>query len=232
MISLDYIITGTGRCGTLFAANFLTSAGIPCTHEAVFTYKGIHFAWSVLSGSNRPVSSKISKGDNLSDYEMDVSAESSYMSAPFLGDFLNSKVIHMIRNPIDTIRSFISFEYFSRPHPVHFDKNPEHRYYEEFIYWAMPELQNDMPQLDRACLYWVGWNEMIEHSGRVNYVQRLEDSKEGLSEFLGSKGTYSKVSNAYRQAKEKWSPTQIQSPTIRRRLKDFAKKHGYLSILH
>jgi hypothetical protein len=225
---LDFIVTGTGRCGTLFAANFLTSAGTPCSHEAIFTPLGLDFAMDVISGKEKAISSKVSKGDNLSDYEMDIFAESSYMSAPFLHLFGNSKVIHMVRNPLKVVQSFMRYGYFKEPFP----SPPEEEIgpYEDFIYRNIPELNFDMPQLDRACLYWIQWNELIDATGRVECRHRLEDSTEGLSKFIGSNGTYSKVSNASCEPGPKWSPSQIDDPSIRRRLKDLSKKYGYVKL--
>lgn len=231
MIRLDYIVTGTGRCGTLFAANFLTSAGIPCTHEAIFTKKGIEHVSDVLNGIVLPISSKVSRGDNLSDYEMDILADASYMSAPFLHEF-QSAVIHMIRNPIKVVSSFMGLGYFSRPQPTSFLHEPDQDKYEAFIYSHLPELTGDMPQLDRACLYWTAWNEMIESSGRVAFKQKIEDSKEGLSSFIGRKGTYSNERcNFLNKRRLNWSVSQISSPSIRKRFKNIAKKYGYIKEL-
>ena len=33
---LDFLVTGTGRCGTVYMAELLTSLGIPCGHESLF----------------------------------------------------------------------------------------------------------------------------------------------------------------------------------------------------
>lgn len=233
MIKLDYIVTGTGRCGTLFAANFLTSAGIPCSHEAVFTQKGIEYASEVLNGLTRPSSSKVSRGDNLSDYEMEIRADSSYMSAPFLMEFQESSVIHMVRNPVNVVSSFMGLCYFSKPVPTSFIHEPEQDKYEAFVYSWLPELAKDMPHLDRVCLYWTAWNEMIEASGRVAFRQRLEDPKETLSSFLGREGTYSNERcNFLEKEAFNWRIAQIDNPSIRKRFKDLAKKYGYIKQMY
>lgn len=213
-------------------ANYLTSAGIPCSHEAVFTMNGIHYATGVLHGHEKVVSSKISRGDNLSDYEMDIVADASYMAVPFLGDFPGAKVIHVVRSPKRVVSSFMGFEYFTKPFPVEHQSNPDHIRYERFIYDNLPELAEDMPQLDRACLYWAGWNEMAEHRGSVGYRHKIEDPTEGLDEFLGSKGSYSNKGCNSAKPGPKWSLSQIQRPDIRRRVKELAKRYGYLSILN
>ena len=38
---LKIISTGTGRCGTAYMSKLLTSVGIPCGHESLFTNKGL-----------------------------------------------------------------------------------------------------------------------------------------------------------------------------------------------
>lgn len=226
-INLDYIITGTGRCGTLFAANFLTSAGAPCSHEAIFTPLGIDFAMEVLSGARLAKNSEISKGSILSDDKKRIAAESSFMSAPFLNMFERTKVIHMVRNPLKVVRSFMGMGYFTNPF-VFFEESP----YEFFIYENMPELREEMSQLERTCLYWILWNELIENTGRVSYRHNLEASTDGLSNFTRLKGKYSKMCNLSRHICPKWSLAQIKDPSIRSRLKNLARKYGYFDVVH
>ena len=39
MENLKFIVTGTGRCGTVYLAKFLTSIGVPCCHEGIFDFE-------------------------------------------------------------------------------------------------------------------------------------------------------------------------------------------------
>ena len=89
MKKLQYVVTGTGRCGTVFLANLLTSVAIPCGHESIFTNWGIEEARARLEGQAPIWISAISRaacGDWLPD--ADIAADSSYMAAPFLDDDL------------------------------------------------------------------------------------------------------------------------------------------------
>ena len=125
MINIQYIVVGTGRCGTLYTANLLTSLGIPCGHEAIFTPKGPDY--EVLAGNKEPISSDVSKAENLSNDKM-LMADASYMAAPFLGLF-DAQVIHIVRNPKDVIRSFVvEFNYFSGSEPRQEEPCPEQRF--------------------------------------------------------------------------------------------------------
>jgi len=109
---LKYLVTGTGRCGTVYMARLLTLAGIPCGHESIFDWKGITWAKRRLAGEVPLELSSIStirlengrwspEPEWLTDVEA-IEAESSYMAAPFLEEsFLSeTKVIHLVRHPI------------------------------------------------------------------------------------------------------------------------------------
>lgn len=39
-LNLDYVVTGTGFCGTGYIAGLLTETGCKCTHEAIFLCRG------------------------------------------------------------------------------------------------------------------------------------------------------------------------------------------------
>lgn len=100
------IVTGTGRCGTGYWSKVLTSAGIHCGHEAVFTPFG-----PVLSTAQ---------------------ADASWMAAPFLRYHRDARVLHLTRHPKDVIESKLSrkfcqpgkyFEFFKQ----HFNQVSERR---------------------------------------------------------------------------------------------------------
>lgn len=231
-MELKYIVTGTGRCGTLFMANLLTSMGHPCTHEAVFTTEGWEHAWNVINGFKPAINSRISRGDNLSDYEMDSVAESSYMAAPFLAR-MSVKVIHVVRSPLKVISSLVGdgFRQFSESWPTDFEDDPHHFDYERFIYENLPELAGESNQIDRACLFYVRWNEMIEASGRVDLFHRIEDGPAKVKQYFNFGGECygnTKCNSAEDQSR-KWSPSQIKNPRLKERFLDMAARYGYES---
>jgi LPS sulfotransferase NodH len=41
MAKLKFLVTGSGRSGTNYMSRFLTSVGIMCGHESIFTHDGI-----------------------------------------------------------------------------------------------------------------------------------------------------------------------------------------------
>ena len=146
---LRTIITGTGRCGTKWASEILRSVNIKCGHESVFN----------VSGFRRSL---------ISEYD----ADSSWMAAPFI-DSLGDKgidVIHLLREPISTIRSFMAYpDLFGGPLMAG-------RYGREHC----DELKRAKSELERCVIWYVAWNEKIEkcvpHTQRV----KVEDGQESL----------------------------------------------------
>ena len=142
MINLKYIITGTGRSGTLFFSRFFNSIGIICGHESIFTNDGLLNAFKRLKNNLPIINSEISKiyDNNWTIDIKNIMADSSYMSAPYIDNqlFLKTTIIHIIRNPINVILSFINtFNYFS---DISFMTSCP---YQKFILKYIPELQNE-----------------------------------------------------------------------------------------
>lgn len=185
---LDYIVTGTGRCGTLYLARLLTSLEIPCGHESIFNTLGIDQA---KLNMEKPV--KVSP--RSTEYwnwlnEGFIQAEASYMAAPFLNEpiLAQSKIIHLVRNPIKVIFSFCDeFKYFINLL----------RQYEKYIHGHLLARGDDMEkvttnQILRAAFYYIKWNEMIEQAcqGRDFLLHRIEDDIKPVLDYVGrSKAT-------------------------------------------
>lgn len=230
MVDLKVIVTGTGRCGTVFMANLLTSLGWPCGHEAVFGPEGLGHAMEVISGIHPAESSPISRAWEVLSEDVTIVGDSSYMSAPFLAEF-DAAVIHVVRNPFPVVGSLVGgvFRNFSGPVPTDFEDAPDHIRYETFMYKHLPDLGRDMPQLDRACLFYTRWNEMIEASGRVDLLHRIEDPPERIRKMFGRGGEcYAEEGcNSFADSSRRWSILEVESPSIRRGLRDIMKRYGY-----
>lgn len=233
MIDLKYIVTGTGRCGTVYMAKLLTSLGIPCGHETIFDYDGIDAAKTRIL---EPVSLSIS---HLSSIEYipekdqfvsseswleninDIVADSSYMAAPFLSEF-NAKIIHVIRNPIRVINSFTN-------HLDYFEKKEPTNKWEKFIYDILPELKCEMTQYERASLFYVLWNDLIEEKSQIR--MKIEEKPNELLSFLKKDNSvnYSKnkVNSIVKKEKDKFTIDQIKSKEIKKRLSIKGKKYQY-----
>jgi hypothetical protein len=235
-MDLRYLITGTGRCGTVYLAKVLTSVGIPCGHESIFDWQGWEMAQQKLAGKLPPSISECSLTEwNLANGQRELCerwvpdtlvAESSYMAAPFLTQepVRDVPLIHLVRHPVRVVNSFCNFiDYFESPQP--------NNHYERFIYDHLPELMQPLPPYDRACLFYCLWNEMIEiaYGSRLLFVWRAEDPNDGLLRLLGKDGRCfnNRKSNSYQKSAERFTVSKIQDPEIRKRFEAKGEKYGY-----
>jgi len=217
---LDYVITGTGRCGTVYMAKLLTSIGFPCTHEAVFTFAG----YRPYSKINSNVS--VLDGRWLNDRDRIV-ADSSFMSAPYLKVLKkqDTKIIHVVRDPLRVIFSFIEgFDFFKYNHP-------DHQPFQEFMHKYVPELAEDNDPMTRACLYYVRWSEMI-HKQEVDLFYPVESEAEVLIDFMGSNATsyYGNRRSNSRATENNHTYDEIPESEIKEQFVQLAKDYGYTII--
>jgi hypothetical protein len=217
---LKYIVTGTGRCGTVYMAKLLTSLGFPCTHEAMFTPEA-----TIVGYPKRGPNSLVSTADGkwLKDGD-EIVAEASYMSAPHLSS-LKSKIIHVVRDPIRVVFSFLDkFDYFK-----HRSHNGDR--YQRFIYSHLPILTTDIDPVTRACLFYVEWNEMIEKA-KPNFFYNVESNVDKLKEFLQVKTSkYFKNRNANSRCNSfTHTYDDIPESDTKDRFVEMAKRYGYTII--
>ena len=127
-------------------------------HETIFDYRGIKESRKRLLGKKDIKLSGVSLRECATEstgWPPDITsivADSSYMAAPFLKYNLikNSKIIHVVRNPVNVVNSFCNYiNYFSKI------RYPENFMYEDFIYKHAKKLNVEMPQYDKAALYYI-----------------------------------------------------------------------------
>ena len=178
MKKLKYIVTGTGRSGTVYMARFLTSVGVVCGHECVFNRFGVEYAEDRLNHPEKIRTSLVSGDSWLTDGEV-VVADSSYMAAPYLSHPIlgGTELIHAVRHPLRVISSFVK-------DLGYFWGTEVKSSYETFIYGAIPQLYQPLTPLERACIFYVKWNEMIEKSPLKYFRFRVEDRPDELVNFL------------------------------------------------
>ena len=165
MKRLDFIITGTGRCGTGFAAKLLESAGVNCGHERFYSVNGYDEARARL------------------ERWPETRADSSWLAAPFLDmpPLDEAMVVHLVRHPRDVIASLLKIGFF----------NCDPRYYghgswRNFALNNLPEVQYHEQEIDRAARWYIGWNCLIEDKlrGREYVLHRIEDDPRSLLKAL------------------------------------------------
>ena len=154
------IITGTGRCGTGWASKLLTSAGVECGHEALFSFDGWEAAQERMA-------------------ESDLDADSSWLAVPFLDELDNNvTIVHLVRHPKPTIDSFRRIGFFNpRMHR-------QHHHYAHFAQRHLPGAWEYTNTRMRAAHYYYAWNRMIEELAPNAIFHRIEDGGEALIEKL------------------------------------------------
>ena len=154
------IITGTGRCGTGFAAQWLTSAGLRTGHEVIFMYRGLDAALKRMAMFSQ------------------FRADASWMAAPFLNhEFLaDVPVIHQMRHPKKVIESWIR------------KSTEEHtpRYW-QFVLEHAPKVGEQEREIDQFAARYVEWTNLIER--RPDAIKwRVEDGEEQIFSWLTERG--------------------------------------------
>ncbi|HEV3385052.1 MAG TPA: hypothetical protein VG097_09555 [Gemmata sp.] len=234
--SLEYLVVGTGRSGTLYAAKLLTALGKPCGHERIFT-----------GGEPTETSPGIEHGGENSacgkhfglEFDGPPVAESSYMAVPFMEHecLKNSTIIHVVRDPLNVIRSFLNNLLFFREDRASFRHAPE-----QFLYEHLPHLEFLPDPVSRACFYYLRWNQMIEESiGDRRYLLfPIENGPDTLLKLMGldsgehalpdnSCNAYSKWPDHMRIATDLPTVTdeEIQTCFLWKEVATLARKYGY-----
>lgn len=231
---LSYLVTGTGRSGTVFMARLLTSVGIPCSHEMIFDHRGLECAENRLKGQQYMQLSWASRAkyENGKWTELDqwlpdckeIQAEASYMAAPYLSSpvLKDARVIHVVRDPVKVVNSFCNYiDFFKQETPSND--------YEHFVYSHVPELKERLPQYDRAALFWIRWNRMIEKS-EPQLLHRIEDGASRVLTFLGKSGpcfSDDQINSFKKPVSETFSIDKIKSKLIMDEFVSLGRSYGY-----
>jgi hypothetical protein len=230
---LRYVVTGTGRCGTVWIAKLLTANGISCGHESVFDTGGIRSAIKRLNDKKGMMSMvsthkrtcKTEDGWELLPqwWEEPIIADSSLMAAPYLNK-IEAKKIHVIRDPFKVVDSFCyGMEMFKGCEPIN--------EWEKFIYKHATSLrQPDLSQIDRACLFYVEWISLIEMCDEVFVLNLEKGPTPELAKHLGIRdlNVVEGVNSMPREKNLSFTDIhQISNSEIRDRFVIVGEKYGY-----
>jgi hypothetical protein len=221
---LELLVTGTGRSGTVYMAKLLSSAGIMCGHESLFTTEGIDGCLKRISGNTEIITSAVSGGEWFDPKNQ--SAESSYLAAPYADhDVLRqTKIIHIVRNPIKVVSStLIDAEFFD---------DIKQKPYLNFVLQHTPEIMEEKSNLMRTVAYYVAWNQMIETkcANRQYKRIRVEDCPSALFEFLpwSNKSLHDdKKTNHWGLRKNDIDISDMPQSRLKKNFIDMCKKYGY-----
>lgn len=238
--NLKFIVTGTGRSGSVYAAKLLTQLGIPCGHECIFNWEPFDKIISKLYNPNLRQVSHCSTHDlvKITDEpaelekwvnEQQTIAESSYMAAPYLilNELKDVKIIHVVRNPLKVISSFVkSLNYFQENSPTND--------WEIKIYNNLPDLKNIPTQIERACFYYCNWNDLIKNNAKNNkYILcKLEniDKNENFYNFIKKEKKeiqISKKTNTINERNENFKMFHIPNGSIKNEFQSKCSEYNY-----
>ena len=152
---MDWLITGTGRCGTGYVAMVLQSAGVNCGHEAVFNHAGLEHAKS-----------------HIDQFE----ADASWLAAPYLEEpiFKHVKIVHLIRHPKRVIDSLVRMAFWT---------HDNYAGYRLFARNHCPEVDEWERPEDKAAAFYFAWRFKI--TSHADITHHIEDDVRGLLDKMG-----------------------------------------------
>jgi hypothetical protein len=176
------LVTGCGRSGSRYLAEVLTAAGLPCTHERVFTGR---------EQDHRQLAAR--------------TAEASWYAVPWLSDVSDTTlVLHVVRHPLRCVGSWVGLRFFDRgqterPLWKHVIKRalnlPASGQYRsiQVVRTHRPSVFAAATAAERGAAYWLQWNRWVEdecatHRDRYRRI-RLEDvTSAAVVEFVREAG--------------------------------------------
>jgi len=232
---IKIIITGTGRCGTLYISKLLSFCNIFCGHETIFDNSSWNQILQRIYGNEELKLSKVAKkhyGDYLKDNI--IVGDSSYMAMPYLdmNVFNDCFFIHVIRNPINVINSLChNMNYFYDEPYSNLDEF--NRKYLNFIYKHVPEIKKYKNPYERAACFYLYWNDQIEkklkNKNKIKIKIEEVGIKKDLENFLNFTipKEFSMLDNNIRENINKFNIKYIKNKKIKEDIISFCEKHEY-----
>jgi hypothetical protein len=141
------LVTGCGRSGTWWLAEALTAAGVPTDHEQ---------AWTVASHGGNGWTSEV-----------------SWLAAPYTPQ-RGTHIVHLVRHPLDVVRSRVStgvFEHRDRGHDDHGVLRAPLGPWGVYAHRWCPAMHTATSPETRAAWHWVQWNRLVV----ADELVRVED---------------------------------------------------------
>ncbi len=232
---IKIIITGTGRCGTLYISKLLSFCNIFCGHETIFDHSSWNKILQRIYGNEELNLSKIAK-KNYGDYLKDniIVGDSSYMAMPYLdmNIFNDCFFVHIIRNPIDVINSFChNMHYFYDDTYSSLDEF--NRKYINFIYKHVPDIKKYKNPYEKAACFYLYWNDQIEkklkNKNKIKIKIEEVGIKKDLENFLNFEipKEFLMLDNNITKNINKFNIKYIKDKKIKEDIISFCEKHEY-----
>lgn len=230
---LKFIVTGTGRCGTLYLSKLLSFCNVFCGHETIFDYSSWNIILQRLFNQKQLTLSKIAKntyGDYLENKPIE--ADSSYMAMPYLhlNIFKDCKFIHLVRHPENVINSFChNLNYFyDEPNQ---NINEFNKKYLNFIYRHVPDIKKYKNPYERAACFYLYWNNQIEEKikNKNKILIKIEEiNNKSFEEFINIKipEDFNKIL-VDKNTEKKFRLKDIRNKKLKSEIINFCQKYDY-----
>lgn len=198
----DFVVTGTGRCGTALCMIVLKQMGVPASHEAFFTLDRRSF----------------DDRDRMA-YDAHPTNDVSLMAAPFL-EQLGKPVLHLVRNPVEVVNSFLHMRLSPAvPHEV-----------TDFINHFVTLEGGTAAELWAD--YWIKWNRMCAEAATLTVtVEDLSAGRVSdvfLAPIVGASGFAPTWQAAGRYKNRSHEITgNLVPPEVAARLRRAGEEYGY-----
>ena len=229
---LDFVVTGTGRSGTLYSARLFTEAGLPCGHEDYFRYWP---AWFERGQRREQPYAALREPyyrarESARRLRSPVVGDASWLAVPRLKHFRGA-VFLQVRHPLQVVRGFVGNEFFTNPE----EHGHYHGYATQFFGLTGDPVQD-------ALRWWLDWNQRAERHADITY--RLEDFDEARFASLlahldvdDAQGTAEAAfaavpQNVNHAAANRWQKAELEWADIddtetKRAAAALAKRYGY-----
>jgi len=171
---LKFVVVGTGRCGTGLLSKMFNDAGVACGHE------------NIIYSHDENVNMLNFK------HNKQYCAESSWAAAPFLAaDWFDKdiKIIHLVRHPMEVIRSFYEINFFSAER--------EQKPLNKLVYLHTDIKPDNLDRLVSSVEHYFQWNRIIEQQldvidnpSKLIRLDNLKSEVKELNQFLGINLSY------------------------------------------
>jgi hypothetical protein len=201
----NFVVTGTGRCGTAHFFRVLNELGVPATHESFFGFERRAFG-----------------PDERNAYRDTTYNDVSLMAAPFLRE-VGVPSIHLVREPISCVNSLLHLRLpLSADHELC-------RFINHFV-----TLEGDSDE-ERWVDYWEKWNRLCAEAAtvtvRIEALSTGDVPDDLLAPIVGARGFVDKwrelgvTTNRYHQITDVLVP-----PALLGRLERAGAEYGYQAI--
>lgn len=223
---LQLVVTGTGRCGTKFTNRVLRSVGIHAEQQFIFR--------PGRGGPGSPETDpKLVELVTVEDIRYRVAAykasqwgpqaDTSWLAAPYLDipEMEGVTTVHLVRHPRKVINSLVKCEVF--------EDRDRYGLYTDFAHRWVPEMHNMSTPIERAGMFYLRWNEMIE--GRADFFWNIESDRLGLLDLLGIPWEGCEVFNeiGYNKRGGPFVDCKLEDfrPWLRKDLLEMGERYGY-----